>query len=216
MARYSAPHKLQRQQRPKDLWLSPTLEHCALRSPEIVPTEAHDQCVHHHISPHCTDPPGTPSGICEDAICEIQLCIQWDFSQQNGGQMTPRGCQSARMQTYQRVSDRATADCQAEDPSLSNPDTGALRGCVFFNPLYTPTAHQPTPQPKMIKTVDDSTLVGLIQNSNQSAYKGEVSELSLCCSSTSLTLNTSKNKGDDHQLQETERGTCSHTLEETE
>lgn len=60
--------------------------------------------------------------------------------------------------------------------------------------LYTQTAHQPTPQPEMFKTVDETTLVGLIQNSNQSAYKGEVSKLSQCSFSTGLTLNTSETK----------------------
>lgn len=46
----------------------------------------------------------------------------------------------------------------------------------------------------MFKTVDETTLVGLIQNSNQSAYKGEVSKLSQCSFSTGLTLNTSETK----------------------
>ena len=45
-----------------------------------------------------------------------------------------------------------------------------------------------------IKSADDTTVVGLIPNNNESAYREEVSELALWCQDNNLSLNVSKTK----------------------
>ena len=46
----------------------------------------------------------------------------------------------------------------------------------------------------MIKFSDDTTLEGLIHNSDESAYRGEVERLAGWCSEIDLELNVSKTK----------------------
>ena len=44
------------------------------------------------------------------------------------------------------------------------------------------------------KFSDDTTVVGLITNNNESAYREEASKLVLCCQDNNLSLNVSKTK----------------------
>ncbi len=74
---------------------------------------------------------------------------------------------------------------------------GAPQGCVLSPILYTLYTHDCSPihpSNTIIKFVDDTTVVGLISDRDESAYKGEIHRLAAWCSTNSLVPNTSKTK----------------------
>ncbi len=73
--------------------------------------------------------------------------------------------------------------------------TGAPQGCVLsplLFSLYTNDCTSKDPSVKLLKFVDDTTPIGLIQDGDESAYRQEVKELAVWCSLNNLELNTLK------------------------
>ncbi len=73
--------------------------------------------------------------------------------------------------------------------------TGAPQGCVLsllLFSLYTNDCTSKDPSVKLLEFVDDTTLIGLIQDGDESAYRQEVKELAVWCSLNNLDLNTLK------------------------
>ncbi len=72
--------------------------------------------------------------------------------------------------------------------------TGAPQGCVLspLLSLYTNDCTSKDPSVKLLKFADDTTLIGIIQDGDESAYRQEVKELAVWCSLNNLELNTLK------------------------
>ncbi len=73
--------------------------------------------------------------------------------------------------------------------------TGAPQGCVLsplLFSLYTNDCTSKDPSVKLLKFKDDTTLIGLIQDGDESAYRQDVKELAVWCSLNNLELNTLK------------------------
>ncbi len=73
--------------------------------------------------------------------------------------------------------------------------TGAPQGCVLslmLFSLYTNDCTSKDPSVKLLKFADDSTLISLIQDGDESSYRQEVKELAVWCTFNNLELNTLK------------------------
>ncbi len=76
-------------------------------------------------------------------------------------------------------------------------NTGAPQGCVLSPLLFTLLTHNCTPSHNsnlFIKFADDTTVVGLISNRDETNYRSEVSRLAGWCRDNNLSLNVEKTK----------------------
>ena len=76
-------------------------------------------------------------------------------------------------------------------------NTGAPQGCVLSPLLYTLFTHDCSASSSsnlLVKFADDTTVLGLITNDNETEYRDEVQHLASWCGNNNLLLNTKKTK----------------------
>ncbi|KAI5608791.1 gastrula zinc finger protein XlCGF28.1-like, partial [Silurus asotus] len=77
-------------------------------------------------------------------------------------------------------------------------NTGMPQGCVLSPLLYSLFTHDCAPLYNsniFIKYADDTTVVGQIENNDESAHREEIRNLAAWCTTNNLTLNATKTKG---------------------
>ncbi len=81
--------------------------------------------------------------------------------------------------------------------STTTLSTGASQGCVLSPLLFTLLTHDCTAKfssNHIIKFADDTTVVGLISNNDETHYREEVAQLAEWCGTNNLSLNVEKTK----------------------
>ncbi len=81
--------------------------------------------------------------------------------------------------------------------STTTLSTGAPQGCVLSPLLFTLLTHDCTAKfgsNHIIKFADDTTVVGLISNNDETHYREEVAQLAEWCGANNLSLNVEKTK----------------------
>ncbi|KAL0153248.1 hypothetical protein M9458_051423 [Cirrhinus mrigala] len=81
--------------------------------------------------------------------------------------------------------------------STTTLSTGAPQGCVLTALLFTLLTHDCTAKfssNHIIKFADDTSVVGLISNNDETHYREEVAQLAKWCGANNLSLNVSKTK----------------------
>ena len=84
---------------------------------------------------------------------------------------------------------------------------GAPQGCVLHPLLYSLFTHACVAKHDsntIIKFADNTKVVGLISDDDETAYREEVRDLAVWCQVNKLYLNVTKTKGADCELQEKE------------
>jgi hypothetical protein len=73
-------------------------------------------------------------------------------------------------------------------------NTGAPQGCVLSPLLYSLFTHDCVAKhdSNFIKFADDTTVLGLITDNDETAYRKEVRDLAVWCQEYNLSLNVSK------------------------
>lgn len=72
--------------------------------------------------------------------------------------------------------------------------TGSHLGCVLSPLLFIPLTHDCTARFDIVKLADDTAIVGLIKDNNESAYMEEVRQLTTWCRHHNHSLNVDKTK----------------------
>ena len=103
-----------------------------------------------------------------------------------------------RLGTTSFLTDRPqTVRMGTQTSSTLTLSTGSPQGCVLSPFLYSLNTHDCVPAHHsnvIVKFADDTTVMGLISNGDETAYREEVQRLTAWCSANNLLLNASKTK----------------------
>ncbi len=137
---------------------------------------------------------GQTRDLCEDTVCKLQLRFYSDTLQNKLTLLSiPTSiCQSITSFLTDRQEVVRLGKFSSSTRTIS---TGTPQGCVLsplLFSLYTNDCTPKDPSVKLLKFADDTTLIGLIQDGDESAYRQEVKELAVWCILNNLKLNTLK------------------------
>ncbi|KAL0173244.1 hypothetical protein M9458_033555, partial [Cirrhinus mrigala] len=135
--------------------------------------------------------------LCEDPVCGLQFGLQHHYSFTPPHQTKPTFCPTSICQWITSfLTDRQQLVRLGKFTSSSRTtNTGAPQGCVLsplLFSLYTNDCTSKDPSVKLLKFADDTTVIGLIRDGDESAYRQEVKELAVWCSHNNLELNKLK------------------------
>ncbi|XP_052334968.1 uncharacterized protein LOC127911710 [Oncorhynchus keta] len=145
-----------------------------------VPKKAkvHRRCNLNHTA-HCPNPSGQEEYLCENAVHRLQLGIQHHSTLQARHQARDPGSRPRPVQLGTGLPDGPPHVVRVGN-NISTPlilNTGAPQGCVLSPLLYSLFTHDCVAthaSNSIIKFADDTTVVGLITNNDETAYREEV------------------------------------------
>ncbi len=129
----------------------------------------------------------------KDLICGLQLGLQYHHAWPSLRQTDMALCVHLDLSVDHQLPNRQAA---ASEPGQTlTISTGAPQGCVlspllFF--LYINDCTSKDPSVKLLKFADDTTVIGLIKDRDESAYRQAVEQLAVWCILRNLELNTLK------------------------
>ncbi|KAI3353828.1 hypothetical protein L3Q82_005043 [Scortum barcoo] len=138
--------------------------------------------------------------LCKDPVCGLQFSVQYHRPGHPPLQTLLAHCQWISNFLTDRRQHLRLGSITYSTRTIS---TGAPQGCVLsplLFSLYTNDCTSGDLNVKLLKFADDTTVIGLIRDGDESAYRQEVEQLALWCGQNNLEPNT-QNCGDDSRLQ---------------
>ncbi|KAL0174630.1 hypothetical protein M9458_030598, partial [Cirrhinus mrigala] len=121
---------------------------------------------------------GQTRDLCKDLVCGLQLCFQHHHSRYPSEYTVTALCAHLHLSADHQFPDR-----QVQLVSLGKLtsgtrtiSTGSPQGCVLsplLFSLYTNDCTSKDPSVKLLKFADDTTVISLIQDGDESAYRQE-------------------------------------------
>ncbi len=158
----------------------------------------HRRCYCLHPA-YCSLPPGKQEHLCEDAVCGLQFRIQYHSACHTGCEAPDSRTKQISVQLDPGLSDRQKSGGQNGQQHFisADPQHWCSQGCVLSPLLYSLYTHDCAATHSsnvIVKFADDTTVIGLITDNDETAYRAEVSTLTKWCQENHLSLNIDKTK----------------------
>ncbi len=158
----------------------------------------HRRCYCLHPA-YCSLPPGKQECLCEDAFCGLQLRIQYHSACHTGCETPESRTKQISVQLDPGLSDRQKSGGQNGQQHFISADpqhwcSAGLRSQPLLYSLYTHDCTATHSSNVIVKFADDTTVIGLITDNDETAYRAEVSTLTNWCQENHLSLNIDKTK----------------------
>ena len=141
--------------------------------------------------------PRDPQHICQGVVRGFLFSVQHNHPTEAVWQTDPHGRREVSVRVDSELPPGQAPVRIGKHTSEISLNSWAPQGCVLsplLFSLFTNDSVSSEPSVVMIKFSDDTILEGLIQNYDESAYRGEVDRLAGWCSENDLELNVSKTK----------------------
>ncbi len=168
--------------------------------PVCISVQPLDRWRHRHCPPPSPHTSGQKRLVCQNAVHRLQFSIQHNHpSTAHTHKLVQLGLNTSLCNW---LLDFLTGRPQAVRVGINTSrtitlNTGAPQRCVLSPLLFTLLTHDCTPSHNsnlFIKFADDTTVVGLISNRDDTNYRSKVSRLAGWCSDNNLSLNVEKTK----------------------
>ncbi len=159
----------------------------------------HRRCYCLHPA-YCSLPPGKQERLCEDAVCGLQLRIQYHSACHTGSEAPDSRTKQISVQLDPGLSDRQKSGGQNGQQHFISADpqhwcsAGLRSQPTPVLPVHTWLYSHTHSSNVIVKFADDTTVIGLITDNDETAYRAEVSTLTKWCQENHLSLNIDKTK----------------------